>query len=228
MSESTQNQRPVPGDWGCETDDLYLIHGIFRKIFSQSEALVREADPADAHRVHLVESHLQELLQALHNHHEHEDILWWDRLKKRAPESTADVDRMIAAHQAVAEDIADAQSLLAAWVKKPEEKEALIARLGQLKDRLFAHLADEEKSILPVASRVLSQKEWDEAHTIGQNEIPKDRLLVQIGYMLKCAPTPALRQLFLDALPGFVKLLYRLMGKKKFEREWAEIYGNLE
>ena len=227
MSEQQHKPTSPSQDWGCQTDDLYLIHGIFRRIFSLSEALVQDADPADPHRVQLVEGHLRELLEVLHNHHEHEDILWWDRLKQRAPESAPDVDRMIAAHKAVAVDIADAQALLTAWRQQPKEKAALIARLGQLKELLFAHLADEEKSILPVAGRVLSQKEWDEAHSIGMNEIPKDRLLVQVGYMLKCAPTPELRQLFLDGIPGFVKVLYRLIGKRKFEREWESLYGSL-
>lgn len=57
------------------------------------------------------------------------------------------------------------------------------------------------------------------------NEIPKNRMLVQLGYLLQCSPTPQLRQEVLDSLPGFVKLLYRLNGKKKFEKEWEKLYG---
>ncbi|HPY95192.1 MAG TPA: hemerythrin domain-containing protein [Clostridia bacterium] len=211
---------------GCDTRSLLLIHGLFRQIFSRAQGLVQDAPPGDAARVKLVKDHLSELLQALHNHHVHEDILWWDRLKQRAPESTADVERMQRAHNNIAREIEALQASLKAWVERPEDKETLLGQLRHIQESLFAHLSDEEAVIMPLAGRVMTQKEWDEAHSIGRDEIPPSRALIQLGYMLHCAPTPELRQLMLDGIPGFVRLLYRLIGRKQFEREWAQLYGN--
>ncbi len=43
--------------------------------------------------------------------------------------------------------------------------------------------------------------------------------------MLGCAPTPGLRGVFWRSLPRFVRILYPLAGKRKFEKEWAYLYG---
>lgn len=228
MSEQTQKPAPPLEKRGCDTEDLLLIHAVFRNGFSRAEGLVGETDPADSARVKFVSNHLDELAQALHNHHRHEDILWWDRLKEREPESKADVERMINAHNEIARRIEAVQEAREAWAKNPADKEEFLQRLRHLQEALFAHLTDEEQHIMPVAARALTQKEWDEAHTIGQDEIPRNRLLFQLGYMLQCAPTPALRQKLLDGIPGFVRLLYRFFGKKKFEAEWKSLYGSLD
>lgn len=225
MNQSKQTPSAAPETWGCKTDDLLTIHGVFRHGLGKAADLIRGAKPADRERVEFVSNHLKELLQALHNHHQHEDILWWDRLKQRAPESTPVVERMISAHEQVALLIEEVQGKLAQWVKSPQDKEELLSRLAHLNEVLFTHLKDEETHIMPLAAKVLTQKEWDDAHSIGMNEILKNRMLVQLGYLLQCSPTPQLRQEVLDSLPGFVKLLYRLNGKKKFEKEWEKLYG---
>lgn len=46
-----------------------------------------------------------------------------------------------------------------------------------------------------------------------------------MGYMLRCAPTPGLRDAFWRSLPRFVRILYPLAGERKFEKEWAYLYG---
>lgn len=228
MSEHINKPAPPLEKRGCDTEDLLLIHAVFRSGFSRAEGLISKTDPADSARVKFVSDHLDELLQTLHNHHHHEDVLWWDRLREREPGSAADVERMINAHNEIARLIEAVQEARAAWVKTPGDKAEFLQRLRRLQDALFAHLSDEEKHIMPLAARVLTQKEWDEAHTIGQDEIPRNRLLFQLGYILQCAPTPALRQKMLDGIPGFVRLLYRLFGKKKFEAEWISLYGSLD
>lgn len=228
MSEHTGRPAVSPEGQGCDTEDLLLIHAVFREGFTRAEGLINGASPTDSARVTLVSEHLAELLQALHDHHHHEDILWWERLRKREPEAGPVVDRMIRAHEEVARLIQLVQAARQAWVKNPGEKADILQRLRHLRETLFAHLEDEETHIMPLAGRLLTQKEWDEAHSMGMSETPRSRLLYQLGYMLQCAPTPALRQKLLDGIPGFVRVLYRLLGKKKFEEEWIRLYGSLD
>mgnify|MGYP000925095880 CR=1 FL=1 len=221
MAPETVNQ----GEWGCETDDLYMIHALFRSAFGQAEEMVRKTGPLDAKRVLLVTEHLKETLETLHNHHHHEDNLYWDLIKLRAPEASADVNRMVRHHEQIARMIEEMRGALETWQENPSEKEPLLLALQEFKHAVFNHLEDEEMTVKPVASRVLTQQEWNKARTSGLKELNFKRILYQIGYMLRCAPTEALRREFWDALPGFVKLLYRRFGEKKFESEWGELYG---
>ena len=211
-------------EWGCETDDLYMIHAVFRKAFGHAEEMVRGTNPTDAKRVLLVSGHIKEALEALHNHHAHEDNLYWDLIKLRAPEAAEDVNRMVRHHQEIAQKIDDMLPILEAWKVNPFDKETLIQALSAFKLLLLNHLDDEETNVKPVAARVLTQKEWNKPRT-SLKELKLNRILYQIGYMLKCAPTEALRNEFWEAMPAPVRLLYRRFGQKKFESEWEELYG---
>ncbi len=225
MSENTPSSAGPNEAYGCDTEDLLLIHAVFRNAFGRASGLIETADASGPARVKLIADHLKEGLKALHDHHSHEDILWWELLKQRAPESTADVERMQRHHAEIAVMIDRLNVLTDAWQRDPQKKEALQIAFNEFKTALFTHLDDEEANIKPVAGRVLTQKEWNKAREIGTDEVPRDRLLFQIGYMLRCAPTEALRQEFWHAMPVFVRLLYNLLGKRKFEAEWQELYG---
>ncbi len=223
----SQTHKTAPGgpSAGCDTSGLRIVHGMFRTVFSRATKLVSTADPEDTARVALVADHIDEFLTALHNHHHHEDILWWDLLRQRAPESAPIVDRMQAQHQAVADQSDALRGTVHAWRSNPGEKDALLRGIHAMQQTLFHHLDDEEQSIVPVAGRVMTQPEWDRAHTMGSQEGPRDRLIVQLGYLLRCAPTQELHDALWHSLPWFVRGLYTLTGKKKFEKEWQALYG---
>lgn len=99
--------------------------------------------------------------QALHNHHIHEDVVLWDSLKNRAPESAEDVARMEEDHPKISQLLTELEPLLHHWQAHPEEQAELIAKYHELRDALFQHLSDEENIVRLVASKVMTQAEWD-------------------------------------------------------------------
>lgn len=213
---------------GCDTDDLLHIHAVFRLVFGRMPDLVSGTNPADEQRVNFVEAHILEALEALHNHHDHEDKVLWQALVERAPESQADVERMQSHHESIAKSLAKLKEETAAWSQKPEEKNSLVAVLQSLSEELDNHLTDEENTIRPVAGRVIRQAEWNQMRDWGISEIPPDRKLFQLGLMIHSAPTKELREAFVKALPFPVRLLYALVAKRKFEKEWLQLYGRLD
>ena len=223
--KSAFNKTP-PG--GCQTDDLYLIHGLFRNAFRHAPLMVSSASQADPGRVSRVAAHLDEVLTVLHGHHQHEDTLWWEAIKERAPEAREDVERMAQSHQEIEFLIQPLRDQLRRWQQAPEAQEALVLMLREFEEKLETHLTDEEQHIKPVAARVLSQAEWDEAQKRGMAETPKERLFFTLGYLRRGAPTEALRADFWGKLPLPARLIYRLFWKKKFEREWADLYGQAQ
>ena len=220
MARKTDSQ----SEWGCQTDDLYLIHALLRNYLGHAEEMVERTSPQDANRVLLVTEHLKEAFSTLHSHHANEDQCYWDLIRLRAPEARGDVDRMVRHHEEIAQRIEEISGTLETWRAEPARKEPLLLALREFKDLVFRHLEDEETTVKPVAARVLTQKEWNKPRT-SLKELKLNRILYQIGYMLKCAPTEALRNEFWEALPAPVRLLYRRFGQKKFESEWEELYG---
>ncbi|NLD33516.1 MAG: hypothetical protein GX653_01250 [Clostridiales bacterium] len=128
-------------------------------------------------------------------------------------------------HAGIETDVQHVRALLTEWAAAPEKKEPLREALLALQGKVLAHLDDEERSIMPVAAQVLTQAEWDMASLQGRKETPRNRLLISLGYLQRCAPTKALADSFWHKVPSPVRLLYRLFGKRKFEREWEALYG---
>lgn len=222
---STGASQPAGEARGCDTQDLLTIHGMYRQLFSRAPGAVERAPAEDANHVRFVRDRLEEAMESLQRHHEHEDDLWWERLKERAPEARQDVERLELEHRGVALQLEQLKPLVKAWAERPRDKDGLIAALRRLHLALEEHLLDEERHVMPLAARVLTQKEWDEASERGRRDIPKGRALIQLGYMLHCAPTEALRRRFERRVPPPVIWIYKLTARKKFEREWQRLYG---
>lgn len=213
---------------GCITEDLYVIHGFFRNSLSRADRLVALTSPQDQERIKRIADYLEYLLDKLENHHIHEDVVLWDRLSQRAPEIKEDVERMKTHHNHVSHSIEELRSLISQWRSEPAKADQLAERLKEFYKDLDEHLSDEESSIRPVASRVIKQAEWNIMKDMGFKEIPKNRLMIELGLMLQAAPNETLRQGFWDDVPKPAQLLYKLFGKKQFEKEWNEIYGPIE
>ncbi len=226
MATTTSKPAPDGQPLGCRTEDLLMIHAVMRNAFARAPGVVESASPGDTQRTQFVADHLDEAMTALHNHHAHEDNLYWDLIRQRAPEAGPVLDRMVAAHRDISDQLHALQTMVTAWRRDGQVRDALAAALRKLDHTLTMHLDDEETHILPLAARVLTQAEWDRAREVGIKEIPRNRLGLQAGYMLKCAPTEALRAEFWRQLPLPARVLYRLIARRQFEREWKALYGS--
>jgi hypothetical protein len=90
-------------------------------------------------------------------------------------------------------------------------------------DVLKVHLRREVVEVIPVAERVVTTEEWTAMadHSVGV--IPKSRLLPQLG-MLLANSTPADRQNFYAGMPLSVKVLWRLVGKRQYAKQFRLMF----
>lgn len=215
---------PPSQPYGCQTDDLYMIHAVFRHAFGRAPALVQQAHSGESPYVNRVADHIHELLSALRNHHIHEDTLYWTLMEQRDPQCSEHTDRMKQDHADLEHDIVRLLEMLEGWRKQPDQKAALIQALRQLETDLKNHLDDEEQTAKPIAARLLTQAEWDKAAEVGLQETPTNRRMYQLGYMLQCAPSEELRQGFWQKLPFPVRMIYLTIGRRTFSKEWEALY----
>ena len=212
---------------GCDTSDMLTIHALFRRAFTDAPVLVRGVADGDTARMLAVADHVREVAAALHHHHEGEDLLLWDTLEQRAPACALHVGLMRSQHAATAAQLERLDGLMDAWEESAgaTERDAVAALLDDVRDTLLAHLGQEETQILPTASTVMSQREWSLLHEHGMASIPKDRLFLQLGWILEVVPADERAGWLRTNLPAPARVLWRLVGRRQFAAHRARVYG---
>lgn len=210
----------------CDTRDMLMIHSVFRTQFTEALRLLRASPAGDRERAGVLGPLVLELAEALHRHHHGEDELLWDRLESKAPGCAAHVEQMRVQHAEVARLLAVVEATAPAWIASGDaaDRDVVVAAVQAVYDALVVHLGDEETEILPVAAVTLTAAEWGELGQRGRSEIPRDRMLIQLGTILESA-APEHRDRFWAELPLPVKVLYHLVGRRRYARERARIEG---
>ena len=212
---------------GCDTSDMLTIHALFRRAFTDAPVLVRGVADGDTARMLPVADHVREVAEALHHHHEGEDLLLWDTLEQRAPACALHVGLMRSQHAVTAAQLDRLGGLMDAWEESAgaAERDAVAALLDDVRDTLLAHLGQEETQILPTASTVMSQREWSLLHEHGMASVPKDRLFLQLGWILEVVPADERAGWLRTNLPAPARVLWRLVGRRQFAAHRARVYG---
>ncbi len=218
---------------GCDTEDMVVIHRMFRRLFRDGPVLVGNVRPGDDEHRRPVVDHLLQLTAALHNHHRTEDEHLWDRLTAKAPGCAVHVRLMQQQHAAMAERLTDADRVLTAWRGSGSEADAAasLAAMSEVLRSLDEHLGDEERRILPEASRAMTQKEWDVIGRVARAEkthvpefVQPVSPMVQLGLMLDGLDEQGLKEVR-RVLPRPAIVLYTLLGKRRFAAYRKKVYG---
>lgn len=218
---------------GCDTQDMVVVHRMFRRLFAEGPSLVRTVRAGDdAHRRFVVD-HLLQLCGALHHHHRAEDEHLWGTLTARAPGCSVHVQLMKRQHAAMGERLDAAQAALIAWRAGGSAEDAA-ASAGAMQAVLAAleqHLGDEERRILPEAAKAMTQKEWDVLGRVarsGKAEVPDFVQAVspwvQLGLMLDGLDEQQLREVR-RVLPAPAIVLYGLVGRRRFAAYRRRLWG---
>jgi Hemerythrin HHE cation binding domain len=217
---------PVPdGPLLCNGGDMRILHNAFLWAYGQAPGLARSTPAGDTARSAFLGQWLADLDATLHTHHESEDEFLWDKLEQRAPACALHVAQMRTHHAQVAQLLEEAGPLLASWrtTADPAVGEQLADAYERMLDVLKVHLRREVVEIIPVVERVVTQEEWTAMGDHSANAIPKSRLLPQLG-MLLASSTPEDRKSFYAALPLSVKVLWRLMGKRQYAKQFRLMF----
>lgn len=142
------------------SQDMVIIHRIFRREFAIMPGIVRAAPAGDAERTAVLTEHLQLLLDVLDHHHAGEDLLLWPRLRDRAHARAALFDAMDGDHRTLHDDLTRLDDLVASWRSSASEgdRDALAAALDAVGPPLVAHLDSEEREVLPLVEELLTPR----------------------------------------------------------------------
>lgn len=211
---------------GPAAREMPIIHRIFRQHFAEMRALVQEAPGDDAARVGAVADHLEFLLDGLHMHHTTEDDLIWPKLLDRAGLDAPLVERMQEQHQQIDASVAEVRAAMSAWRfdPVPATSSALADRIGEFLVVLQGHLDEEEQVVVPLIDRRLTEAEWQEVGQRGFEKFTPDQRWIATGQMLEVA-TPEETAMMFGKLPPPVKVLWHLIGKRRYRRYIRPVRG---
>lgn len=204
--------------------EMALIHRLIRRGFEQARGFVLA--PGADRRTGPVAAYLGFHLDGLHAHHTSEDELLWPVLHERAELSGDHVARMEQQHAGIHEAVEAARRDLATWTATPGggTADALASSITLLLERLAEHLTEEERDVVPLIARHVSQAEWEHLGKVSFAKFTPQQRFTAMGEMLAAA-TPAEAARMMTGLPAPVRLIWRLAGRRKYERSMAAARG---
>ena len=202
-----------------DVHDMVVVHRVFRREFRLIPELARRVEAGDTARAKVLADHARLVLTGLHGHHTSEDLLLWPKLLERAAPDAELVHRMESQHERVANAIDRIGPALDRWEAeaRPAVSEEVAAAFDALRGALLEHLDDEERHILPLAARHLTQAEWNELGEHGVGETRKKDLPILFGAVAEEA-TPEEMVEILSTVPLPVRFLLRTVFAKKYQR----------
>jgi iron-sulfur cluster repair protein YtfE (RIC family) len=202
-----------------DAHDMVVVHRAFRREFRLLPELARGVRAGDTARAAVLAGHARMVLTGLHLHHTSEDELLWPKLLDRCPPDAELVRRMEAQHERVHGAIERLGPALDRWEAeaRPAVTEEVAAGFDELRTALVEHLEDEEREILPLAARHVTQAEWDELGEHGVKGMRTKDLPIMFGAVTEEA-TPEERAHMLGVLPPPVRFLLRTVFARRYRR----------
>ncbi|GGK45240.1 hemerythrin domain-containing protein [Nocardia camponoti] len=206
------------------TQDMEIVHRAFRRESRLLIDLVAAVTPGDTTRARVLAAHFRDYRLGLKNHHEGEDELLWPPLLSRVDMEADIVLRMEVQHQRIEATFTALDKAVPAWESTAgiAERDALVAALVAHRAALIEHLDDEEATLLPLASRYVTEQEWA---SLGEHLVantPKLTLLTLFGMVLEDA-SPQERALLLSVLPAPVRGVWRVVGRPRYVRHMRRV-----
>jgi hemerythrin-like domain-containing protein len=214
-------------DRRTDTRDMLVVHAAFRREFRQALEIVRGIPPGHHARVRQVAAHVTLLLQFLHLHHAGEDRLLWPKLLDRLPADVAPtVGLMERQHEMIHTLIEETTATAMRWRSSSDGTDR--DRVAELLDRLIVELAEhlgaEEEQVLPLASRCLTQAEWDQLGEEGLGALPRSRLPLAFGMIMKDADPEVIRGILAN-VPLIPRVVLPRIGPRVYARYTRRLHG---
>lgn len=206
-----------------DTQDMVVIHRIFRRGFPMLAELARGVPERDTAWAASLGAHVDFLLNGLHHHHTAEDDHLWPRLLERTRPDGELVARMEQQHKVVAGHVEHVRRVLPGWRADPSGAE-LPDALDELALALAQHLDEEEAEILPLIRTHITVAEWQQLGDEAFAKFTDDEKLIALGQLLDVT-SPDEAALFLGELPLFVRLMWALSGRRRYRRYMEKVSG---
>jgi hemerythrin-like domain-containing protein len=211
------------------TQEMVLIHRVFRREAAQLLRFVSATATGDVARARRLGQWTREYIGGLHHHHATEDSLIWPLLHERVTLHQELVDRMEMQHHALDATLAEVTGRLTAWEESAAEIDRFLLAdsIADHQRVLLEHLHDEEELVMPLVEEHLDPAEWEKVGKAGLENLPKEKVFLALGAILEEA-TDEERAFFMAKVPVAGRLLWKLVGQRQYRRQMAALRGGAQ
>lgn len=143
----------------ADTNMMRIVHNALRRDLQRArEALTR--DPAaDERQIRAIAEHLTWMMEFLDAHHRSEDDGLYPLVRERDPSAALLLDDMAHDHEAVSRSIDFLETLLQGG-DQVGPRDPIVQAIDDLSEILLPHLEREERDVMPIVSRAITNAEW--------------------------------------------------------------------
>jgi hypothetical protein len=208
---------------------MYAVHIMFRREFAALPGLIGGVAAGDRARTRVIADHVALITDLLHVHHRSEDAHCWPKLVTRGPQDVAPiVELMESQHKGVDTALQAVEQKTAMWRESAiaTDRDALADAVEEILQPLGEHLDTEEKNILPLIDRYLTAEEWADVGNKGLVNVPRSKVPVLFGMMLRDASDVHLK-LFKEAIPTPVFAVMSRVGPIAYKRYQRKLLASV-
>jgi hemerythrin-like domain-containing protein len=211
----------------ADSRDMIVLHNMFRREFKAIPGLVIDVPEGARARVAVVADHVAWMVTFLHAHHEGEDQLVWPKLLERIP---AEIDSLIhtmeAQHAGLARALNSLDARAAEWrsTAAAEERGAVADAATALLPPIAEHLDLEEKQVLTLIDRYLTDEEWKQVGGSGLKKMSFGQVAVAFGMILTDATSTQV-QIMRNTIPRIPWTVFSLLGPRRYAKYAARLRG---
>jgi hemerythrin-like domain-containing protein len=145
-----------------EPTGLFLAHRAMLRDLDRMGDLTTSltGQKLDRRRAHAIAGYLDDLCTSIHHHHSAEDDVLWPVLEKSAG-AHVDLTELSDDHSVLDPKLHRVRTGATALRRDGVISAALAADMADIRETLHEHIADEEKTIIPLIRRYVSQEDWD-------------------------------------------------------------------
>ncbi|MEU4084662.1 hemerythrin domain-containing protein [Streptomyces aureus] len=208
------------------TREMAMIHRVFRRESRLLAELVQDVASSDTTRAGILAEHWREYSVGLHAHHTGEDEMLWPVLLPHIDLDAEQVLAMEAQHHELGAGMDEVRVLMDRWRAHAlsADRDELAEALRRHHRRLSAHLDEEERVVMPLVVRHVSESQWRAVGERGLAETPRNRLMISLGAILEDCPAEERRE-FLGRLPLAARVMWKVLGERQYRRETRRIRG---
>ncbi len=207
------------GDPRPDTLGMRLAHRAMLRDAARLPALLQHlaAAPAAPARARAVAAYVDDFCDSVHHHHAAEDDVLWPVVAASAG-AHLDLAELSADHAALDPLLDRIRTGAARFRAAPRDEDAataLAVDLGELRDVLEEHIADEEASVLPAIEEHISVQDWSDV----EDEIRRRAALAFEAPRVLAVVTPAERAALLAEGGVVLTLMIAVLGPRFRRRE---------
>ena len=161
------------------TTMMGIVHGAMRRDLTRARVVLSDEQYLTPARCTALAEHLLWLMEFLHEHHDGEDTGLYPMVRETDPSLAPILDAMDDEHQLIHRAMDELETAVHAWQQDPTSAPGVARAIDALEAVLNPHLEHEEREMMPLVSRTITQGQW---HAWDQAANIKSKSTTELAY----------------------------------------------